>query len=117
MQICEYCHSTAEETATKCLNCGAALAGDTAIPPDFRACPHCHRRLLALGSPACNYCGQALPLNYIRARETMWQHVSEINAAPQEDNHQALHEVLKTRADHDSSALDLLIKLSLGNDD
>jgi hypothetical protein len=29
----------------------------------------CHRKLLAMGSPACSYCGQRLPSEYIKARE------------------------------------------------
>lgn len=69
-----------EEGAAKCPNCGAAAAAREA--PDFRFCPHCRRRLLALGSPACNYCGRALPEEYLRAREALWQKVSQ--ATPEE---------------------------------
>src|SRR5207302_11272069 len=64
---CEYCHSVIEEGATKCENCGASLEEREAT--DFRFCPFCKRRLLALGSPACNYCGHRLPDTYIKARE------------------------------------------------
>ena len=75
---CDYCHGALEEGAKKCANCGAAVgAGE---PRDFRFCPHCKRRLLALGSPACNYCGRALPDDYVRAREALWQKVSDAGA-------------------------------------
>ena len=77
---CDYCYGALEEGAAKCPNCGAA-AGEREAP-DFRFCPHCKRRLLALGSPACNYCGRALPEEYVRAREALWQKVSK--ATPEE---------------------------------
>ncbi|HEY0170196.1 MAG TPA: hypothetical protein VGB98_04020 [Pyrinomonadaceae bacterium] len=76
---CDYCHGALGEGATKCSNCGAAVAG-AGEPRDFRFCPHCKRRLLALGSPACNYCGRALPEDYVRAREALWQKVSDATA-------------------------------------
>ena len=75
---CDYCYGALEEGATKCSNCGAAAGAREA--PDFRFCPHCRRRLLALGSPACNYCGRALPDDYVRAREALWQKVSDAHA-------------------------------------
>jgi hypothetical protein len=75
---CDYCHGALGEGAAKCANCGAAaVAGE---PRDFRFCPYCERRLLALGSPACNYCGRALPEEYVRAREALWQKVSDAGA-------------------------------------
>jgi predicted amidophosphoribosyltransferase len=75
---CEYCHGSLEEGATKCANCGAAVGAREAT--DFRFCPNCKRRLLALGSPACNYCGRALPADYVRAREQMWQRINDASA-------------------------------------
>jgi hypothetical protein len=75
---CDYCQSLIEEGAAKCGNCGAAAG--TREATDFRFCPHCKRRLLALGSPACNYCGRALPEDYVRAREALWQKVSDARA-------------------------------------
>ncbi|HWS87241.1 MAG TPA: hypothetical protein VN282_09770 [Pyrinomonadaceae bacterium] len=77
---CDYCQGVMEEGAAKCPNCGAAAAAREA--PDFRFCPYCKRRLLALGSPACNYCGRALPEEYVRARDALWQKVSQ--ATPEE---------------------------------
>ena len=75
---CDYCQSVLEEGAKKCANCGASAgAGE---PRDFRFCPHCKRRLLALGSPACNYCGRALPEEYVRVRESLRQKVSDAGA-------------------------------------
>jgi hypothetical protein len=76
---CDYCHGALEEAATKCANCGAAVTG-AGEPRDFRFCPHCKRRLLALGSPACNYCGRALPEDFVKAREALWQKVSDAGA-------------------------------------
>ncbi|HEX8355508.1 MAG TPA: double zinc ribbon domain-containing protein [Pyrinomonadaceae bacterium] len=75
---CDYCQGALEAGATKCANCGAAAAPGE--PRDFRFCPHCERRLLALGSPACNYCGRALPEEYVRAREALRQKVNDMGA-------------------------------------
>jgi len=86
---CDYCKGVLEEGATKCSNCGAAVGEREA--PDFRFCPHCKRRLLALGSPACNYCGRALPEEFVKAREQMWQRVNEVSAGhATEDEREAL---------------------------
>jgi hypothetical protein len=74
-EVCEYCQVRLGEGATKCLSCGAAVG--PSAPPDFRFCPHCRRRLVALGSPACNYCGKALPENFLKARERMRQRISD----------------------------------------
>jgi DNA-directed RNA polymerase subunit RPC12/RpoP len=75
---CDYCHGALEEGATKCAACGAPQGAREAT--DFRSCPHCRRRLLALGSPACNYCGRALPEEFLKAREAMWQRISDVSA-------------------------------------
>ena len=82
---CDYCHGALGEGAAKCANCGA-VAGERP-PADYRFCPHCERRLLALGSPACNYCGRALPEDYVSARGQMLRRVSEAGegkASPEE---------------------------------
>ena len=68
--ICDYCNSRLADGETKCGNCGAPIVVDAAGSPDYRHCPVCHRRLLALGSPACSYCGRRLPPDYIKARES-----------------------------------------------
>jgi hypothetical protein len=86
---CDYCHGALEDGAAKCANCGAAVRERETT--DFRFCPHCKRRLLALGSPACNYCGRALPEEFIRAREHMWQRINDVSAGRAgEDEKEAL---------------------------
>ena len=75
---CDYCQAVCEEGAAKCAACGAPVPEKE--PPDFRFCPFCKRRLLALGSPACNYCGRALPADFQKAREAIWQRVKEAGA-------------------------------------
>ena len=52
------------------MSCGAPLnhLGVTAL--DYRRCPFCSRKLLALASPACSYCGRRLPQEYIAAHES-----------------------------------------------
>jgi len=75
---CDYCRGALKDGATKCENCGAAV-GERG-PRDFRFCPHCERRLLALGSPACSYCGRALPEDFVKAREQMRQRLNELGA-------------------------------------
>ena len=77
-QTCEYCNGSFAEGATKCSNCGAAAGERKAV--DVRFCPHCERRLIALGSPACNYCGRALPEEFVRARGHMRQRVNDVGA-------------------------------------
>ena len=62
---------------TKCANCGAPVNVSSDLP-DFRWCPMCHRKLLALGSPACNYCGRRLPDEYIRAREADLKRITDV---------------------------------------
>jgi DNA-directed RNA polymerase subunit RPC12/RpoP len=62
----------------RCANCGAPITTDSRALPDFRTCPTCHRKLLALGSPACNYCGRRLPDEYIRAREADLKRITEV---------------------------------------
>ncbi|HEX8557965.1 MAG TPA: hypothetical protein VF668_07695 [Pyrinomonadaceae bacterium] len=105
---CEYCHGVLQEGAAKCANCGAAAAARAGEPRDYRFCPHCKRRLLALGSPACNYCGRALPEEYVRAREALWQKLDDARAGrltPEEleklgrDGDDALRRALKSLLD------------------
>ena len=53
---------------------------------DYRFCPFCKRRLLALGSPACNYCGRALPEDFVKARDALWQRINEVGAGRASDD-------------------------------
>src|SRR5262249_34476980 len=79
MMECSYCKGAVAESDLNCPNCGAPLEpGDTSAK-DFRVCPFCNRRLLALASPACNYCGRRLPEDFIKAREGDLHRVTEIN--------------------------------------
>ena len=104
---CDHCQSVLEAGAAKCPGCGAAAGASEA--PDFRFCPHCKRRLLALGSPACNYCGRALPADYVRAREALSQKLSDARegkATPEE-----LAELERTNDDALKRALKALLDL------
>jgi DNA-directed RNA polymerase subunit RPC12/RpoP len=80
---CDYCNSLIGEGEIKCGNCGAPVVRDDSALPDFRSCPFCHRRLLALGSPACNYCGRRLPDRYINARESDLRRITEVKDGDQ----------------------------------
>src|SRR5712692_1618564 len=74
---CEYCSSSIGEGAKNCTNCGAPITNESA-PLDFRACPFCHRKLLALASPASSYCGRRLPDEYLKAREADLKRITEV---------------------------------------
>ena len=75
--ICDYCHGANNDEATKCENCGAPITAATAAA-DFRHCPFCGRALLALGSPACSYCGRRLPESFLKARDADLHRIGEI---------------------------------------
>lgn len=79
-ELCEYCRGTCEEGAIKCKNCGAPV-DDGAV--DYRFCPYCRKKLLALGSPACNYCGRRLPGTYIKAHQAARRRIDELEAEPE----------------------------------
>lgn len=74
---CDYCGAAMAEGPPACKRCGAPRA---AAPPemDFRHCPFCKRKLLALASPACSYCGRRLPEEYIKAREADLRRITDI---------------------------------------
>lgn len=75
---CEYCRSSSESGSGKCMNCGAPLGSVAAADP--HQCPYCHRRLLALGSPNCNYCGRRLPEESIKANTADLNRVKQLSA-------------------------------------
>lgn len=83
---CEYCRAASADDALKCATCGAPfdLSADGA-PRDFRFCPFCHKRLLSLASPACNYCGRALPETFVRARGETLRRVTEASGGSETD--------------------------------
>ena len=100
---CDYCHNVLEKDATKCASCGASLGERETT--DFRFCPHCKRRLLALGSPACNYCGRALPEDFVKARDALRRRIGDVGAgrasdeeieALESDSDDALRHALKS---------------------
>jgi predicted amidophosphoribosyltransferase len=99
---CDYCQATSKDGVTKCENCGAPLNAD-GPPPDHRFCPFCKRRLLALGSPTCNYCGRALPESYVKAREATLKRIdrtrshNDLDKLEEEDD--ALKQALKSLFD------------------
>lgn len=107
---CDYCHCALDEGAAKCSNCGAPATGVR----DFRNCPHCKRRLLALGSPACNYCGRALPESYVRAREAMRQRIDEMSARGASEEEREEFERAAGEDDPLRRALRTLFKLDAG---
>ena len=74
---CEYCRSSSESGSGKCMNCGAPLGTGAAADP--HQCPYCHRRLLALGSPNCNYCGRRLPEEFIKANTSDLNRVKQLS--------------------------------------
>ena len=76
---CDYCKGPIDEGERHCENCGAPFVAHDAALPDFRFCPACHRRLLALGSPACNYCGRRLPDSYLKVREGDLKRLTQVN--------------------------------------
>src|SRR5438128_6011770 len=73
---CEYCGGLIDGART-CVSCGAPVTRQV-DSSDFRTCPFCHRKLLALGSPACNHCGRRLPDEYIKTREADLRRVVEV---------------------------------------
>jgi hypothetical protein len=75
---CEYCSGSIGEGEMRCGSCGAPIASGGSEVHDFRNCPSCRRRLLALGSPACNYCGRRLPDEYLRARDADLRRIAEV---------------------------------------
>jgi DNA-directed RNA polymerase subunit RPC12/RpoP len=74
---CEYCRSANEVPRANCATCGAPLGEAAAIDP--HQCPYCKRRLLALGSPNCNYCGRRLPPDFIKANTSDLNRVKELS--------------------------------------
>ena len=82
--VCEYCRGRNDSGLTNCKNCGAPLpsSGTSATPAHVHECPNCGRKLLALASPNCNYCGKRLPEDYIAAREADLKRISQLNIRP-----------------------------------
>jgi DNA-directed RNA polymerase subunit RPC12/RpoP len=77
---CGYCGCSFEDGASRCESCGAPISTSDTSTPDFRSCPYCRRRLLALASPSCSYCGRRLPEDYIKAREADLKRIADIKS-------------------------------------
>ena len=74
--------------------------------------------LLALGSPACNYCGRRLPEDYIKAREADLHRLTELDGhAPDPQLSAKLDTILRrtTRRDNRESPLADLFGITLGD--
>lgn len=96
--ICEYCNSLTAKGELKCQNCGAPVGANPEAPSDFRTCPFCHRKLLALASPACSYCGRRLPEAYIKAREADFRRVADLNEGERQPEDEGLVNEILGRA-------------------
>ena len=94
--LCHYCNSSRNTEDPKCQNCGAPSGPEPGI--NHRICPHCRRKLLTLGSPTCNYCGRALPLEYVRTREGILNRLT--THQPDKKDNDWIQEALK-RGDSD----------------
>ena len=117
--ICEYCQSPCAAGLLKCPNCGAPISAKAAPGADYRHCPYCRRALLALGSPACNYCGRRLPDEYIKAREGDLQRLTEVDGhKPDPQLNAKLDTILRqtTRRDRRESTLADLFGITIVDD-
>ena len=75
MENCNYCDSRIGDSAAgQCAQCGAPVS---LKPRDYTLCPYCRRKLLAMASIACNYCGKALPPDYIQTRQTVARTIAD----------------------------------------
>lgn len=108
---CTYCGSLLEDGASRCESCGAPLARDGASAPDYRSCPFCLRKLLALASPSCSYCGRRLPQDYIEVREADLRRIAEIRSdSGDKDVNRKVGELIRHSASEgrEDSLLDIL---------
>lgn len=108
---CGYCGCLFEDGASKCESCGAPISTGATNPPDYRSCPYCRRKLLALASPSCSYCGRRLPEDYIKAREADLKRIADIRSGDGDTAaNQKLGELIRHNAvqSNDDSFLDIL---------
>lgn len=107
-RTCDYCRAASPEDALKCQTCGAPFDfSRDGAPTDFRFCPFCQRRLVSLASPACNYCGRALPEAFVRARGETLRRVTEASGG----SHAAREELENNSDDALKDALRSLFSL------
>jgi DNA-directed RNA polymerase subunit RPC12/RpoP len=112
-KTCGYCKGTCQEEALKCGNCGAPFSLEDSRETDYRSCPYCRRKLLALGSPACNYCGRRLPEEYIKARESDLLRISGVeegnkSAEPDSKVDEILRQAVRRDRGQSSPIIDLI---------
>src|SRR5215469_13844211 len=107
---CEYCQSSCEDGQVSCPNCGAPLSHTGGQVKDFTVCPFCSHRLLALGSPACSYCGHRLPDDYIKAREADLNRINQVEGDKKhlDAGSELLGDTLRVRVTRSSTTLDIL---------
>jgi hypothetical protein len=107
---CEYCQSPCEDGQTNCPNCGAPLTHSGASVKDFTLCPFCGHKLLALGSPACSYCGHRLPDEYIKARTSDLNRITQIEGekGPHDASSDLLGDTLRVKVTRSTSTFDIL---------
>lgn len=108
---CSYCGSLLEHGASRCESCGAPAQNDALASRDFRSCPYCRRKLLALASPCCSYCGLRLPEDYIEAREADLKRIAEVNSGEEKSGvDRKLGELIRHSAGQgrEESLLDIL---------
>jgi hypothetical protein len=110
---CLYCKSLCDEGAVKCRNCGAPVTAEEEATIDVRTCPYCRRKLLALASPACNFCGLRLPAHFIKTREEQLQRLTKIsNAGNQTELKGKIDEVLRIAGKQDGrKELSVLVRV------
>jgi hypothetical protein len=114
--ICEYCQSPCEDGQTSCPNCGAPVTHAAAPAADFRVCPFCSHKLIALGSPACSYCGHRLPDEYIKAREADLSRITQIEGDPRRSDTgpagESIADTLRMKSSGSATAADLLLDIT-----
>ena len=108
--VCDYCQTPCEDGQTNCPNCGAPLAHGAGQARDFSLCPSCGHKLLALGSPACSYCGHRLPDDYIKAREADLNRINQVEGDKKhlDAGSELLGDTLRVRVTRSSTTLDIL---------
>jgi DNA-directed RNA polymerase subunit RPC12/RpoP len=109
---CEYCRSSNDSRTSNCANCGAPLGDGGRIDP--HQCPYCSRRLLALGSPNCSYCGRRLPEDFIKANTSDLNRVKELSGSDKAVAESHIVDIVErvSRKDKSSSASSILFDLT-----
>jgi hypothetical protein len=79
-------------------------------------CPFCSHKLIALGSPACSYCGHRLPDEYIKAREADLSRITQIEGDPRRSDTgpagESIADTLRMKSSGSATAADLLLDIT-----